>query len=568
MTTLNNGLAPGNRGILPLWGNAGVPAGEAATAEEATPVLLERRQRFSQSLLWKLQRTFFERQGIEAWREGTVPHYITNNPFIARAYARIVAAWMRAWLGGESMADSDAAPALDRTQPIRIIELGAGCGRFAFLFLKELAKLRRETGLEEVPFRYVLTDFTERTLEYLCSHPWLRPFVDAGILDFARYDAESDRAIRLLQSGQVLSPESVKNPVVVLANYFFDGIPQDVFAVRHGRLHELLLTLSSPRPEPDPDDPSILERVKLSYDEEEVSTEYYEEPVWNRILRAYQQRLPNTTFSFPSAALRCLQRFQQLASGRLLLLTADRGCCREDALLGEEEPRLAIHGSFSMRVNYHAIGEYCLHQEGQVLHPARLHTSLAVSAFLFGQPPAGTVETAHAYAEAVQGFGPDDFFVLKKGVEKLYESLTLPQLLAYLALSDWDPNILAGCASTLRNCLGEATAAQKQEVFRAVHQVWEHYYPLGERTDVAFQIGLLLHTMEYYAEAVRFYEQSRALCGASALTAYNRGLCHHRLRQLDQALLCMEEALGLDPDCEAARRLRILLETERDGSLE
>jgi tetratricopeptide (TPR) repeat protein len=327
----------------------------------------------------------------------------------------------------------------------------------------------------------------------------------------------------------------------------------------------MLLTLSSPQAEPDPDDPGILDRVQLSYEAEEVAAEYYDEPAWNRILRAYRDRLPNTSFSFPSAALRCLQRFQRLAGDRLLVLTADRGCCREEALLGEEEPRLAIHGSFSMPVNYHAIGEYCLHQGGQVLHPARLHTSLAVSAFLFGQPPAGTAETAHAYAESVHGFGPDEFFVLKKGVEKLYESLTLPQLLAYLALSDWDPNIFAGSASALRSCLGEATAAQKQDVFRAVHKVWDHYYPLGERTDVAFPIGLLLHTMEYYHEAVQFYEQSRALYGASALTAYNRGLCHHRLRQLDQAVQCVEEALRLEPDWEAARRLRIQLHAECRG---
>ncbi len=64
-------------------------ATQTKTVEQQS-FLLEEKQRFSKSLLWQLQRQFFEQQGIQAWRQGTVPHYITSNPHIANAYAQVV----------------------------------------------------------------------------------------------------------------------------------------------------------------------------------------------------------------------------------------------------------------------------------------------------------------------------------------------------------------------------------------------------------------------------------------------------------------------------------------------
>jgi hypothetical protein len=49
--------------------------------EPHNTAIIEQDQRLSHSMLWELQREFFARQG-------TVPHYITSNPFIANAYAQ------------------------------------------------------------------------------------------------------------------------------------------------------------------------------------------------------------------------------------------------------------------------------------------------------------------------------------------------------------------------------------------------------------------------------------------------------------------------------------------------
>src|SRR4051812_33397502 len=102
---------------------------EGGGGEGEAGILLEADKRFSESMLWKLQRGFFEQRGEEAWSQAIVPHYITSNPFIGAAYAGIVAAFLR------DCHDAAGAPGfgpLDPSQPVNIVELGAGPGRFAF----------------------------------------------------------------------------------------------------------------------------------------------------------------------------------------------------------------------------------------------------------------------------------------------------------------------------------------------------------------------------------------------------------------------------------------------------
>ena len=64
-----------------------------------------------------------------------------------------------------------------RERAVTIVELGAGSGRFAYLFLKALTELLAVSG-GDVRFRYVMTDFTETELRFWRGHSSLRPFVE------------------------------------------------------------------------------------------------------------------------------------------------------------------------------------------------------------------------------------------------------------------------------------------------------------------------------------------------------------------------------------------------------
>jgi hypothetical protein len=43
----------------------------------------------SESHLWKLMMSFYDRKGPESWSQGIVPHFITCNTYIGRSYAKV-----------------------------------------------------------------------------------------------------------------------------------------------------------------------------------------------------------------------------------------------------------------------------------------------------------------------------------------------------------------------------------------------------------------------------------------------------------------------------------------------
>lgn len=510
---------------------------------------LEATQRLSESLLWRLQKNFFAATGATAWSRGIVPHYVTSNGWIAGAYARVVLGWLR---------DVTAAGLLDPGHPVYLLELGCGSGRFGYHFLARLLDLLGRSSLRGVTLRYVLTDFTESNLAPLRSHPLLQPWIAEGILDFAGFDATRGEEIRLERSGTVLSPETLVNPLIVIANYVFDGVPQDAFAVRDGRISELLATLTVPEEETDLDEPTLLQRVELSWRErplpDGVLGSYYGDPELDALLTDCAGPLKDTALLFPLAAIRCLRHLAGIAGGRLLLLSGDKGYCRQELLDGRDEPGLTLHGSFSMMVNYHLLGRWFEERGGEFLASTHLYSSLNVVAGVLGGPPA--VETRLAFDEAIERQGPDDFFDLKVSFGKPAADLPLEQLVAWLRLSGWDANVLLDLWPALMKGAAAAPGVLRLEIYRAVHQVWDAYFPLQEARDLAFHLGVLLCEIECHGDALPFFHESAAAYGANPATIFNLGLCLYHLGDLEAARQALDEALREAPDFAPAVELR------------
>jgi len=127
-------------------------------------------------------------------------------------------------------------------------------------------------------------------------------------------------------------------------------------------------------------------------------------------------------------------------------------------------------------------------------------------------------------------------------------------------LSGFDAKITLACYPALLDRLENATESSKQELRRVIRKVWEIYYALAEDRDMPFHLAVLLHDMGYYAEALEYYEHSVDLYGPDAVVAYNSSLCHYCLRQIEEALKSIDEALALDPDSKDARAMRIRIE--------
>ncbi len=431
--------------------------------------------RLSHLAMWEQQRRYFEEQGIRAWSEGQVPYAITNSPWIASAYARIVAAWLR---------DCLAAELLDLSQPLYLQEIGAGNGRFGYLFLRQLLESLDTWSCPAPAIRYLYTDVSEYNLDVLRSHPSLQPLIAEGLVDFAVYDVLESDDVLLTQSGDVLRPGECSNPAVVLANYIFDGLPADCFRLTAAGDFEEGLVRTHP-PDASMRQPRPLAEDDLDFHYRPLLPPAYPKASWNAVLESYRSLPAGSTVLFPVGALTCTDRLRRLWNRGFLLLSSDKGFSQPEELAQQGDPLLSRHGSFSFLVNYHALGVAATARGDQWLASTHQETCLATVALLHRPSQGSFDQTRQAFQDWIEAHGPDDFFILRRLLLSNIDRFTLEQFLAVLRFSGWDHTIVLAGKRRLQALLRVAEQRERNLVSQALHSVWDHYFPLREREDLA-----------------------------------------------------------------------------------
>jgi tetratricopeptide (TPR) repeat protein len=523
------------------------PDGSPPEAEHTPMHVLQSRVPLSESIVWRLQRTFYGDQGIEAWSPGRVPQSVTTSPIIARAYARVVLGFWR-----------DFQSSLEPSQPVYIVELGAGSGRFGYRFLKAFTPLMEEWRPSPQRFVYVMTDAAPTVIDYWRDNERLRSFVESGALDFAHFDLLHPAPLTLLNSGAVVAPSEVANPIVLIGNYIFDSIPQDAFTVTKGQLFQNLVSVSASTPDLDLTAPDSKVRIGINFESDTVATDTTGpgDPYLDQVLRGYRARLDETTVVIPRFAMATVRYFHELAAGRLLCLIGDFGDTREENLQRRGPPGFGAGGAFWLAVNFHALGEYARALGGRARHPLSHYAILNISMLLFGLSDDRRSETDLAYAEAIEQRGPDDLFVLTGALVKHLGTLSIEALLAALRTTGWDSDYLGRCVPFLIERLDEADEHDRQALLSGLGVAWEQYYPIRGGDDLPFAIGAVLYSLERYTEALSFFERSLRDFGEDPRTTLNLALTHYRLEHLGEALTWLDRTLLLDPSNELAQSMR------------
>ncbi len=446
--------------------------------------VLERDVPLSQSVIWRLQREFYIQRGLKAWTEDMVPQYITNNPFITEIYAHIVADFLSDCIAhGES-------PSAEN--PLRILEFGAGPGRFSYLFLRHLTALLRERSISPEAVRYCMTDCSASAIQAWRENSYLAEFVATGNLEFARFQVGDPIQLPFL------GPKP--GPLVVIANYVLDSLPQDAFVVREGKILEALITTESDQSKP-ADAPEDFSRFRFSYKNVDVAPGRYPDSAWNNILELYRSRLSSATVFFPSSALKTLRELRARTNGSMMFLVADKGYAHEAALaLSQGPPTIELHGPncFSQMVNLDALAKYFQAQGGEAMLPAKHSTGLNICAFVQGRSGGRFPRTWATYRDA-----------------------------------------------------------QEHDLRTAVMRIWANFYPVHPSENaVAFQCGVVLTELGHFEDALAMFKTSERILGRSAATSFNMGLCSQSLGRLPEALALMTEACEQDPGFEPARAAR------------
>ncbi|HYG64364.1 MAG TPA: tetratricopeptide repeat protein [Thermoanaerobaculia bacterium] len=509
-----------------------------AVAADPGSVSVDGLSRLSLSNLWQAQRRFYEDEGIQAW-DGRIPCHATSNPLIANAYAQLIVRFLQ-----DRAREAGRLP-----EPAVILELGSGAGVFGFYVVKRLLELRESLGMADLPFVYVMSDLSEKNVAFWRQHPALRGLVAQGVLDFARHDVGASRPLHLLESGLVLEAGAGR-PLIVLANYVFDTLPQDVFRVEGGRLLEGLT-----RGMPEGTSLPTLDNVAVSLDQlgvslqfREVSFPYYGNPWIDGILQRYAETLPDQGFLFPSHALLGLHELVEMAGGDLLLIATDKSYGDSPPRkVSAETPELAMHdASFSLMVDFHALGQYFAARGGGAFHQPAVQAT-TTSVFHLGAPFERLVEARQALSTFFLEISPADLHALFSQAQIVMPGSSPEVIAAFLSLARWDPALVNLHIDQLIQAAKTAGPEMRRLLAEGMRRCVDCFYYLPGAESTLANAGIVFQEMQDYATALAYYRKSLEWFGQEppeiyANTVYNMGLCHYYRGEPDEALAAFREA--------------------------
>ena len=483
---------------------------------------IESNKPFSESLIWQLNRDFYQQQGISAWSDNVVPHHMTSNSMVGKTYAELILGLLKD-LAGKGQLD----------ETVYLIELGAGHGRLGFHILKHLERLVSALTVELPSYCYVLSDIVEDNLSFFEKHPQFQKYLENGTLDVAYFDAIHSEVLELRYSKKTIQPETLNQPLVAIANYFFDSLPNDLFQIKEEVISATSVSLHSKENPKGMDAATLINNVELTFSNSVIKNPFYIQPIFNEILEDYRTLVSDTYLYFPYQGMVCLTNLRNFSSKGLMLLSMDKGFHEISELENKKEPDIVTHGSFSLWVNYHTLGRFCEKQNGKVLFPefSTFHLDIACLLFL----PEGETyrQTDIAYQRFVNDFGPDDFNSIKKIAYFNVGRLATKEFIALVRLSAYDSTFFIKLLPRLKQLIQRVSVSERNRIGQTMHQVWNMYFSIGESFDLAYELAGIFYDLGFYTEALDFFGYSINLFGIKSDIYYNKALCYYQLQQDD-----------------------------------
>ncbi|MEL6181742.1 MAG: hypothetical protein AAFS10_22470 [Myxococcota bacterium] len=184
---------------------------------------IDERVRYDQSALWQLHDAFYDHQGLAAWR--SIPYMATSNYAAAHQHAQMLIT-----LAEQHSSDTD---------PIGVLEVGSGAGRFAGNLLRALRNDCGTAGKRLAGrLRYLLSDFAPKVVGDAIAQPWLAPHVARGAVVPTLMDLDRPGSLQTLEGKPITMPM-----VAVIANYVACVCRTRQFRYNQGQWEELHISL-------------------------------------------------------------------------------------------------------------------------------------------------------------------------------------------------------------------------------------------------------------------------------------------------------------------------------------
>ncbi|MEM0950721.1 MAG: tetratricopeptide repeat protein [Cyanobacteria bacterium P01_H01_bin.74] len=532
------------------------------------PILMEENVKLSECMLWKMLSDYYDQRGIDAWQEDT-PNFITSSAFTAETYADLIIAFLK-----ENIA------LFHPEEPVYILEMATGTGRFSYLLQKELRKKQAYfSALKDLNWVYLMTDFTQSQIDFWRSHQKLAPFIATGQLDFAIYNPlVADQPLQLQHSGKTLTPNNLVNPVIAIANYFFDSLMQDVFEVKHKTLLEGRVTLTRDLSKTCrmPNTPIKIQEVDVAFNYLPIinTKNYYGCPQLSKVLNSYKYDNKKGQLIFPVGALTVIKNLMQLTNNNLCLLASDKGFTDTEWMYRFSQHTFTEHGgSFSYMVNFDAIHRYFKLHGGMGYLSKYKEASLQTTAFVCLKSPlqenlntemlhycfeervnrGNTINSVLSLLELDFNVLADTFIALENDENRAYKNKGLvSSILALLRLSLNDPRAYNYSAECLTKIIQEANIGQVESIQELLKGALDSYYFYPGVENTPFDIATLYYQLRDYDNALACLDTAIEDFGQHALLYYLKGDCYLQMQQKNGAIACFEASLAINPENQTA----------------
>lgn len=483
---------------------------------------------------WTSLRSLYANRGVEAWNRD-LPFHVTSNPHIADSYAQVVTRYVQ---------DLHRAKQLVPEEPLYVLELGAGHGKFAFHFLQRIGEQRSLLGVGLPSVHYVMTDMCESNATQWLDHPRLRPYLEDGSLSAALLDVQDEGPVRLtLMNRPGLQLETFTNPVVVIANYVLDSLPQDAFRVSESKIWHNLRSRNGGS-------------AAVGWVEEPADRAPYHDADLDSLLIEQADAVADGNFLFPLAALRGLRRLVEAAAGGMLLLAGDLDTSGLETMAGLPDiPTSDSSGPdfFYLPVDLSVVGRFLARLGASVVRHYPSQT-LGLLAMVVGGQPNELAETIHACDVFLGRNSPQWFATAGRAIEEL----GAPSLDYWLSAAKglcFDPYFLEATMPAVRAwAQPEALSPRRRKcLVDALERIHAEVYWIPGSPDSYFTLAMVYQEMGCLASALACYRASLAITGPVADTYFNMGLCERGNGHPAEALNWMAQAVELDPQHVLAR---------------
>lgn len=492
----------------------------------------------SQSELLQDQTQYYKAMGVDAWNH-KLPFQATNNNFAAYTYARLFIALVK-----DRVLQSDYQPG----SPFYVLEIGAGIGSLAYRFRKQFEELKTiDPVLADVNLIYILSDVAQKNIDFWHDHPQLVPLFEQGKLESAYLDLLADQPIRLIQSGDVLNEELLNNPLMVISNYVFDTLPQDVYRITQGKLQLGMLAkdavLSLPRGN---NVPLYLDNLgkQFLYKEVDISEDISFESqsdrateIGLRVLSSYQAKFSEIGFSFPSQGITALVKLKQRINAPMVWLIADKALKESDLFDSNGyQPSLVRHDhTWSLEVNLDSISRAAIELDGRCIVQTMNTTAITQAVIFFGIKPKllphFEIQLRETFHNQSLGHSNQVINSLRKASPPNY-----PEFIAHWQQSQFDLVLFNDYWPVLKPNINQANQHFYPELWSALSILVDYYFAHPGEEVALLSIAECYMAAELWLQGIEVLELNLSLNTNCTESQYLRAICMANIGRKTQAL--------------------------------